>query len=95
MSMTPNQIEAATVLRRVYFGTADGKRALGHLLQSDGLFQDPEETLQLGIERPDVLRDVIKGLMLLKSIGVWHPENYGRLIDAMAALPMPDIQETE
>jgi hypothetical protein len=39
------------------------------------------------------LRLLIQGFFLLQQLGVLVEDNYGHLIDAMAALPMPEIKE--
>lgn len=93
MSVTPAQFEAIAVYRRTFFGTHEGKRVLGHRLEASGAFQDPYEVLRLADERPYALRDFVRGMTILVDLGVWIPENFPRLIDAMATLPPPDVKE--
>jgi hypothetical protein len=93
LSINYGQREAMMAYRGTFFGSPDGKKVLGHLLESLGTFQDPEDLLRLSADRPEVLRGMVQGLLVLKDLGVWIPENFPRLIDAMAGLPMPELKE--
>ncbi len=81
--------------RRVYFNSTDGKQVLRDTLQSLGLFRTPEYWKEM-LEKPEQnLRLLIEGLLLLKDLGVWTPDNFGPLIEAMASLPLPEVERND
>lgn len=93
--MTPRRFQEIAQCRRVYFGTADGKAVLCDTLRSLGVFAHQNELAKMMQDPAPSLRLLIEGLNLLKDLGVLDESNQSRLIDAMAALPMPEMQETE
>lgn len=81
--------------RRVFLRSADGKKVLFDLLEAHGLFKTPQEFEAMMADPKPSLAMLIQGILMLRTIGVWTQDNLGRLIDAMAELPLPDEQETE
>lgn len=96
MSVTREQFDSIRVHRQVYLETPGGRVVLCELLASLGLFQDPDDLFETIQKQPQMVTNVVEGLKILKRLGVWTEENMPRLVNAMAALPMPTIeQETE
>lgn len=81
--------------RRVFLKSADGKKTLFDLLEAHGLFSTEHEFEAMMADPGPSLAMLIQGIMLLRASGVWTQDNFGRLIDAMAELPLPEIQETQ
>lgn len=93
MSVTQQQFDRIARNRRVYFNSADGRAALRESLESFGLFVETDRLKRMA-ENPAVsLRMLTEAVLLLKDLGVLVEDNYDRLIEAMAGLPMPQIQE--
>ena len=88
MSITAAQYEDVSRLRSVYFGTPAGRAALHYLLVQTKLFVPPGQG-------PVTLDGLLFGLTLLRDLGVLDESNQRRLIDAMAGLPMPDVERNE
>lgn len=81
--------------RRVFLNSADGKKVLFDLLEAHGLFSEKQEFEAMMADPGPSLAMLIQGLMLLRAVGIWTQDNFGRLIDSMAQLPLPDEQEIE
>jgi len=95
MTTAHERLKEIEQYRRVYFGSADGKQVLCDALESLGILAEPDAWNQM-LENPGPsLRLLIEGLLLLKDLGVMHPSNYAALIDAMAGLPLPELERNE
>jgi hypothetical protein len=90
MSVTQGQYDEILRNRRVYFGTPDGRIVLRRWLECLGFLRDREDWVVDGVEGDKVqLALIVQAFCLLEQLGVLIPENFDRLIDAMAGLPMP------
>jgi hypothetical protein len=95
MSVSYAQRQVIERNRRVYLSSRDGREALRDMLVSCGLFGTMQDWKDL-LEAPEPsLRLLIEALLLLKDCGVLIQENFGPLIDKMAELPLPDIEDSE
>ena len=95
MTVTQRRGDEIQRYRRVYFSSNDGKRVLYDMLEAHGLFADKSEFEEMMKDPGPSLALMIQGLALLQVLGVLEGDNIGRLIDAMTALPIPDIMENE
>lgn len=92
MSVTQGQFERIQRNRRVYLNSGDGRQALRELLESCLIFGSRKDWMLLDEDPKWSLTKIVQGLCLLESLGVLVEDNYDRLIEAMAGLPMPQIQ---
>ena len=75
--------------RVLYFGSPGGRAGLYDLLRGLGLFVSLDEMTERLAHGPGAMARLLAGIEILAQLGVWHPENFTRLIDAMAGLPIP------
>jgi len=92
MGVTAQEYESIRAHRQTYLHSGHGKAVLCQLLAGLGTFQDPDELYLVARDRPQLMMGVIEGLKVLKNLGVWTADNIPRLVDAMAGLPMPEIE---
>ncbi len=95
MAVTRDQLDSIARNRRVYLNTPDGREALRDRLVSLGLFRDQRTWLAM-IDKPERhMPLIVEALLLLADLGVLIEENYGCLINAMAAMPIPKSEQME
>lgn len=91
MKVTQEQFEQIRRWRNVYFSSPDGKKCLCEHLKATGLFNEPEDMEAL-VAKGDV-SCILLGVILLADMGIWTYENFPLLVEAMAGLPLPEIEE--
>ena len=80
--------------RNVYFATPEGKRCLLDLLAETGVFKDPDVLSDQIAKHPEKVHELLFGLRVLVQLGIWTYDNFAILIEKMAQMPMPDLEET-
>jgi len=93
MSVTRDQYEQIVVKRSAYCNSREGKRAMLAVLETLGLFRTQAEWLALAKEPERFTTLILQAMLTLADMGVLIPDNFGALVDAMSALPMPQIDE--
>jgi len=90
--MNHSDFEQMKLYRRQLLDTPNGRKVLTDMLRKMGLFRSKAE-LKSRIEAdPAVVRSLLNGIGLLEELGVWTDDNFGRLVEAMATLPLPDLE---
>jgi len=92
MSVTQAQFEEIARWRQLHFGSANGKAVLEDLLRGLGLFVPWPQMKKNLEEHPGDAMLLVAAIEILAQLGVWHSDNFGHLIEAMAHLPMPGIK---
>lgn len=92
MAVTPEQYESIKRWRELYFRSTDGRATLHELLEGLGLFRDANVAMRVDLIDQVVVGQLFAGLAILKKLGVWDPDMFESLIEAMAAMPMPDVE---
>lgn len=91
MSVNQTTFDEMSRWRQVYFQTSVGREVLTDLLRGLGLLV-PWSQLEKNLCDPDATRGVRVALEILAQLGVWHRDNFDRLIQKMAELPMPELE---
>ena len=94
MSVTPEQFESIKRWRELLFRSADGRETLMDLQSGLGLFTavNDEAKDRLAGDQVAVGR-LFAGLEILAELGIWRTDMFASLIEAMAAMPMPRIED--
>ena len=94
MAVTPEQFGSIKQWKDFYFRTAEGRERLGDLLRGLGLFAPVDDEMKSALTAdPAAGGRIFAGLELLAELGIWRTDMFASLIEAMAAMPMPRIED--
>jgi hypothetical protein len=92
MSVNQQQYEQIAAKRAGFFNSSEGKRALMLVLETLGFFRTQAEWLEMARDPQRFTALHLQSLLTLADLGVLVKDNFGPLVEAMSALPMPTCE---
>jgi hypothetical protein len=94
-NVSHDQFDVIAEYRQVYLKTPAGRRVLLDMLVGMGLFRSSADIEERLIEDPGQAKTLVCAIAILEQLGIWTPDNFPRLVEAMAGLPLPTITENQ
>ncbi len=92
MALTQAQYERMKRYRHQLLETPNGRAVLTDMLTGMGLFKGKRAIRERLEVDPAFVRSLLNAIGVLEELGVWTEENFPRLVDKMATLPIPDLE---